>query len=93
MGTEGSLDGGVDFLLAGHVDPSDNVAVVVRHDLLDHVAGEHFLAVDDAGDFEDFGRLALEFGLEVSALLAARQVAKDGFVDGGGRLGNAVGHE
>jgi len=93
VGTEGSLNRGVDFLFPGHVDPSDDMAVVVGHDLLDHIAGEHFLAVDDAGDFEDFSRLALEFRLKVSAFLAARQVAEDGFVDGGGRLWNAVGHD
>ena len=92
MGTEGSLNRGVDFLFPGHVDPSDDMAVVVGHDLLDHIAGEHFLTVDDAGNFEDFCRLALELSLEVSTFLAARQVAEDGFVDGGGRLGNAVGH-
>jgi hypothetical protein len=37
------------------------VAVIVGHDLLDHVACEDFLAVDDAWDFDDFRRLSVKF--------------------------------
>jgi len=91
--TESCIDGSVDLFFACHVNTSNDVPVVVRHDLFNNVPGEHFLTVDDAGDLQDFARLALEFGLQVSALLAARQVAKDGFVDGGGGHGDAVGHD
>ena len=55
MGTKGGVNGGVDFLLARHVDTSDDVAVVVRHDLFNHVAGEHLFSVDDARNFEHLG--------------------------------------
>jgi hypothetical protein len=30
------------------------VAVIVGHDLFNDIAREHFLPVDDAGDFNDF---------------------------------------
>ena len=93
MSTKGGVDGGVDFLLARHVDPSDDVAVVVRHDLFNHVAGEHLFSVDDAGNFQDFGGLTLEFSLKVSTLLATWKVPKDGFVDGGRWFRDAVHHD
>ena len=93
MCSQSSLNGSVDFLLAGHVDPGDNMAVVVGHDLLNHVAGEDFLPVDDAGNLQYFGRLTLEFGLKVGSLLASGQVAEDGFVDGGRWFGDAVHHD
>ena len=92
MGTHRRLDGGVHFLLTCHVDSGDDVAVVVGHDLLDNVAGEDFLTVDDAWNFDHFGGLTLEFGLEFGSLLAAGQIAEHRFVDGGGGLGDAVDH-
>ena len=55
VSSKGGVDGGVDFLLARHVDTSDDVAVVVRHDLFNHVAGEHLFTVDDARNFEHLG--------------------------------------
>ena len=93
MSTKCSIDGCVDFLLAGHVDPSDDVAVIVWHHLFNHITGEHFFSVDDTGNFQNFGGLTLEFGLEVSTFLTSRQVAENGFVDWGRWFGDAVHHD
>ena len=71
---------------------SDDVAVAVGHDLFDHIAGEHFLAVDDV----DISRTSPDCRLS-SASSSARSlppgVAKDGFVDRVGGLGMLLGME
>ena len=54
------------------VDVSQNVAMVVRDDLGRGVAGEHLLAVDDAGDFYYLGHLAIHLGLQLGPFGASR---------------------
>ena len=61
MSIKGCLNGFLDVRLGCHVNSSDDVAVIVGHDLLDHVACEDFLAIDDAWDFDDFRRLSVKF--------------------------------
>ena len=93
MSVKGGFDGSVDFFLSSHVDSSDDVAVVVGHHLLNHIAGEDLFTVDDARNFQDFRGLSLEFHFKVSTLLAAGQVAEHGFVHRGRWLWDAVHHE
>ena len=54
MGIKGCLNRFFDVRLGCHVNSSDDVAVIVRHDLFNNIACEDFLAVDDAWDFDDF---------------------------------------
>ena len=93
MGAHGGVDGCVHFLLARHVNPCNHVPVVVWHHLFNNITGEHLLAVDDAGNFEHFRGLSFQFNFQFSPFFAAGQVAQHGFVDGGGRLGDAVHHD
>ncbi len=93
MSAKGGVDGSVDFLLSSHVNTGDDVAVVVGHHLLNHIAGEDLFTVDDARNLQYFGRLTLEFGLKFGSLLAAGQVAEHRFVHRGRWLGNAVHHK
>ena len=60
MSIKGCLNCFFDVGLGCHVNSSDDVAVVVGHDLFNHIAGEDFFAVDDAWDFDDFGRLTVK---------------------------------
>ena len=74
------------------MNSGDDVAVVVRHDLLNDVTSEDFLAVDDAWYFEDFAFLSGDFGLQVSTLGASWEVAEYRFVNGGRWARNIVHH-
>ena len=93
MSTQGGLDGSVDFLLASHVNSGDDVAVVVGHHLLNHIASEDLFTVDDARNLQHFRGLSLEFNFKFSPFLAAWQVAEHRFVHRGRWLGNAVHHK
>ena len=93
MSAKGGVDGSVDFFLTRHVDTGDDMAVLVGHHLLNHIAGEDLFTVDDARNLQHFGGLSLEFYFKFSTLLAAWQVAEHRFVHGGRWLWNAVHHD
>jgi hypothetical protein len=68
------------------------MAVIVGHDLFNDIAREHFLPVDDAGDFNDFRGLPIEFLLQSKSFRAAGQIAKHRFVYWGRWAWNVVHH-
>jgi hypothetical protein len=51
------------------------VAVVVRHHLLNHIAGKDLFTVDDAGDFDDLRGLTLQLGFKGNPFRTAGQIA------------------
>ena len=64
----------------------------MRHDLFNNIAGEDFLAIDDAWNFDDFSGLSVKFSLERSTLGAAWKVAENWFVYWGGWARDVVHH-